>query len=128
MCFGTHGQSFTMACGPAVRMKVFPLGLPDLTPTQSPPAEMGNQLVLYLLSCAWHFILRGGYLSLEIPERSLFGYIQKFSNSCGSLVLRQSEYITTHTERSFPGPLSFSITCPPAITCLDLSPGRVFLP
>ena len=59
MCFGTHGQSFTRTCGPAVRTKVFPLGLPDLTPTQSPPPEMGNQLVLYLLSCAWHFICGG---------------------------------------------------------------------
>ena len=45
-CFGTHGQSFTRTRGPAVRTKVFPLGLPDLTPTQSPLAEMGNQLVL----------------------------------------------------------------------------------
>ena len=42
---GTHGQPFTMARVPAVRTKVLPRALPDLTPTQSQIVEMGNQLV-----------------------------------------------------------------------------------
>ena len=52
-------QSFTMARVPAVRTKVFLLGIPDLTPTHSQRVEMGNQLVSVQVSCALHFMLQG---------------------------------------------------------------------
>ena len=64
MHLGTPCQSFTMARVPAVRTKVFPLGLPDLTPTQSQIVEMGNQLASAPVKwcCAHH--TAGRYFSL----------------------------------------------------------------
>ena len=63
MHLGTPCQSFTMARVLAVRTKVFPLGLPDLTPTQSQLVEMGNQLVSVSVQLGLHSYCRG--ISLE---------------------------------------------------------------
>ena len=71
MHFGTPCQSFTMARVPAVRTKAFPLGLPDLTPTQSQLVEMGNQLVSVSVKLCLALYTAGRYFSLENPERSL---------------------------------------------------------
>ena len=71
MHLGTPCQSFTMARVPAVRTKVFPLGLPDLTPSQSQLVEMGNQLVSVSVKLCLALYAAGGYFSLENPERSL---------------------------------------------------------
>ena len=79
-----------MARVPAVRTKVSPLGLTDLTPTQSQLVEMGNQQSPYLVSFASHVTLQGDLSRLKILNGVCFGYFLRFSNSFGSLVLRQS--------------------------------------
>ena len=71
MHLGTPCQSFTMARVPAVRTQVFPLGLPDLTPSQSQLVEMGNQLASVSVKLCFALYIAGGYFSLENPERSL---------------------------------------------------------
>ena len=54
-----------------MRTKVFPLGLPELTLTQSPLVDMGNQLVSVSVKSCFANFTAGGYFSLENPERSL---------------------------------------------------------
>ena len=71
MHLGPPRQSFTMARVPAVRTKVFPLGLPDLTPTQSQLVEMGNQLVSVSGQLCFALYTARGSFSVANPERSL---------------------------------------------------------
>ena len=60
-----------MARVPAVRNLGFPLGLPDLTPSQSQLVDMGNQLVSVSVKLCFALYTAGGFFSLENPERSL---------------------------------------------------------
>ena len=62
-----------MARVPAVRTKVSPLGLPDLTQTQSQLVEMGHQLVSVFGKLCFALYTARESFSVENPERSLLG-------------------------------------------------------
>ena len=87
-------------------MEVFPLGLPDLTLTQSQLVEMGNQLVSVSVKLCFALYIAGGYFSLENPERSLLWIhpdvleLFRLSVQISVPLLRQDGCVSVHTDRA----------------------------
>ena len=98
MLLGIPCQSLTMARVPAVRTKVCLLGMPDLTPTHSQRFEMGNQLVSFQVSGAWHLCCQGSF-SVANHERSPLWRHPDVLEPFGSLVMRQSWCAPLQAER-----------------------------
>ena len=71
MHLGTPCQSFPMARVPAVRTKALWLGLPDLTQTQAPLANMGHQLVSVFGKLCFALYTARESFSVENSARSL---------------------------------------------------------